>query len=97
MADSVGRRDFLTRVALGGAGAAFLPSVVWARQFKPLDVPTFTVPGGASDDAVFDAARREFLFPSDVTYGNTGTLGASPREVVATLTRGDRAARARAA
>lgn len=88
MAEALGRRGFLTRMALGGVGATFLPSVVWARQFKPLDVPTFKVPARASDDALFAAARREFLFPTDVTYGNTGTLGASPREVVATLTKG---------
>jgi isopenicillin-N epimerase len=88
MTDSLGRRDFLTRMALGGVGATFLPSAVWARQFKPLDVLTFKVPAASSDEAVFAAARHEFLFPADVTYGNTGTLGASPREVVATLTRG---------
>ncbi len=82
------RRDFLTRVALGGAATGFLPSVVWARQFAPLDVPRFKVQATDSDDRIFAAARREFLFPADVTYGNTGTLGASPREVVATLTRG---------
>src|SRR5262245_19431872 len=88
MAEALGRRDFLTRVALGSAGATFLPAVVWARQFKPLDVPTFKLSAAESDEAVFAAARREFLFPADVTYGNTGTLGASPREVIATLTRG---------
>jgi len=88
MTEALGRRDFLTRVALGSAAATFLPTVVWARQFKPLDVPTFKVSAAESDEAVFAAARREFLFPPDVTYGNTGTLGASPREVVATLTRG---------
>ncbi|HKW02840.1 MAG TPA: aminotransferase class V-fold PLP-dependent enzyme [Vicinamibacterales bacterium] len=88
MSQPVGRRDFLARVALGGVAAGFLPSVAWARQFKPLDVPTFTPAAGASDEQLFAAARREFLFPADVTYGNTGTLGASPREVVATLTKG---------
>ena len=42
------------------------------------------------DAAVFAAARREFLFPENVTYCNTGTLGASPREVVNALTSGIR-------
>ncbi|MCP5110352.1 MAG: aminotransferase class V-fold PLP-dependent enzyme [bacterium] len=41
-----------------------------------------------SDEAVFAAARRQFLFPEDVTYCNTGTLGASPREVMDALTGG---------
>jgi selenocysteine lyase/cysteine desulfurase len=43
---------------------------------------------GAGDDEVFRAARKEFLFPEDVAYCNTGTLGASPREVVAALAEG---------
>jgi selenocysteine lyase/cysteine desulfurase len=43
-----------------------------------------------SDDAVFAAARRQFLFPEDVTYCNTGTLGASPRPVVEALAEGTR-------
>jgi len=43
-----------------------------------------------SDDAVFAAARRQFLFPEDVTYCNTGTLGASPRVVVDALAEGTR-------
>jgi selenocysteine lyase/cysteine desulfurase len=38
-----------------------------------------------SDAAVFAAARRQFLFPENVTYCNTGTLGASPREVTDAL------------
>ena len=40
------------------------------------------------DAAVFAAARKQFLFPEDVTYCNTGTLGASPREVMDALTGG---------
>ena len=41
------------------------------------------VPGGEADDAtVFSAAREHFLIPAGVAYCNTGTLGASPREVV---------------
>jgi isopenicillin-N epimerase len=41
-----------------------------------------------SDAAVFTAARKQFLFPEDVTYCNTGTLGASPREVTDALAGG---------
>ena len=40
------------------------------------------------DAAVFAAARKRFLFPESVTYCNTGTLGASPREVVDAMNRG---------
>jgi isopenicillin-N epimerase len=41
-----------------------------------------------SDAAVFAAARREFLFPTNIAYCQTGTLGASPREVVSALVEG---------
>jgi len=83
-----GRREFLTRVALGGAAAGLLPSVAWARQFPALDIQPFSFSSTDSDERIFAAARKEFLFPTDVTYCNTGTLGGSPREVVAALVRG---------
>jgi selenocysteine lyase/cysteine desulfurase len=45
----------------------------------------------AADDAsVFAEARRHFLIPEGVAYCNTGTLGASPREVVDALAEGTR-------
>jgi selenocysteine lyase/cysteine desulfurase len=44
----------------------------------------------ANDVSVFAAAREHFLIPAGVTYCNTGTLGASPREVVDALTEGIR-------
>ena len=44
----------------------------------------------ADDAALFAAARAQFLIPSGVAYCNTGTLGASPREVVEALTEGIR-------
>jgi selenocysteine lyase/cysteine desulfurase len=44
----------------------------------------------ANDAAVFAAARAHFLIPAGVAYCNTGTLGASPREVVDALTEGIR-------
>ena len=49
------------------------------------------VPDAQADDAaVFAAAREHFLVPAGVAYCNTGTLGASPREVVDALTEGAR-------
>lgn len=49
------------------------------------------VPGAQADDAtVFAAAREHFLIPAGVAYCNTGTLGASPREVVDAMTEGVR-------
>jgi kynureninase len=43
---------------------------------------------GHEHAAVFKAARAQFLIPDGVAYCNTGTLGASPREVVDALTAG---------
>ena len=40
------------------------------------------------DGPVFAAARKRFLFPETVTYCNTGTLGASPRDVVDVVNQG---------
>jgi selenocysteine lyase/cysteine desulfurase len=68
-----GRRSFLSG-ALGLAAVGAARGVEAPRPFAP--------PAGADDAEVFRAARREFLFPETVTYCNTGTLGASPREVV---------------
>lgn len=78
MTDSLGRRAFLS---LSGS------AVLLAATRTSLDA---AAPGhrsfmasAANDDAeIFAAARREFLFPTDVTYCNTGTLGAMPREVL---------------
>ncbi len=78
MADSIGRRAFLS---LGG-GAVLLAA---SHEGLKAEVPrgrTFTTPPGADDAEIFAAARREFLFPTDITYCNTGTLGAMPREVL---------------
>jgi selenocysteine lyase/cysteine desulfurase len=74
------RRHFLSRVALPGVGMGILP----ARVAHSLPEP-FVPPADASDDLVFAEARRRFLIPEDVAYCNTGTLGASPREVVEEL------------
>ncbi len=53
-------------------------------------VVPFTPQPQAGDDAVFAEARKHFLIPAGVAYCNTGTLGASPREVVDALTQGIR-------
>lgn len=78
MMDSLGRRAFL---ALSGSAALLAAS----RSSLGAAAPghrTFTADTGADDAEIFAAARREFLFPTDVTYCNTGTLGAMPREVI---------------
>ena len=78
MADSVGRRAFLSlsggalllaasRTGLGAADAR-------DRRFLP--------DPDADDAEIFAAARRELLFPPEIAYCNTGTLGAMPREVL---------------
>jgi selenocysteine lyase/cysteine desulfurase len=71
----VTRRGFLSRSSFAAAVMAAPTGL-----FRP--VP------GQSDAELFAAARRRLLFPETITYCNTGTLGASPREVVEALTRG---------
>jgi len=76
MGTTPGRRSFLS----GALGLAALGTARGAGATGP-----FVPPPGADDAEVFRAARRELLFPEAVTYCNTGTLGASPREVVEAL------------
>jgi isopenicillin-N epimerase len=93
MPSPIGRRAFLSRVAATGVAAGLAPAVAAAARIVPLDgVPRapFIPPQEASDAAVFAEARRHFLIPEGVAYGNTGTLGASPREVVDALVEGTR-------
>lgn len=79
---SLPRRDFLRRTTLGGLALGTLPSLDLFRGKVP-DAPAWMPPAaGDADSAVFSAARKQFLFPTSVTYCNTGTLGASPRTVV---------------
>ena len=78
MTDSLGRRAFLS---LSG-GAVLLAASRTGLAAEATGNTTF-MPKPDDDDAeIFAAARREFLFPTDVTYGNTGTLGAMPRGVL---------------
>jgi len=100
-AADINRRGFLTRVA----GTALVvgtasPAVDLLAAFpEPAATPGSVFrPGFAeSDAAVFAEARKHFLIPKGVTYCNTGTLGASPREVVDALVNGTRALETRLA
>jgi selenocysteine lyase/cysteine desulfurase len=79
------RRRFLSTLAAPGLVIGAMPAV------NALSRTGEFVPHGQADDAaVFAAAREHFLIPAGVAYCNTGTLGASPREVVEALTEGIR-------
>src|SRR5688572_33360318 len=79
------RRHLLSSLAIPGLMFAAAP------VSKALSQAAAFVPGSHTDDAaMFAAARQHFLIPPDVAYCNTGTLGASPREVVDALTEGIR-------
>jgi selenocysteine lyase/cysteine desulfurase len=77
------RRAFLAALAAPGVARIGSPpaSTATARTAGP---------PAPDDAAVFAEARRHFLIPEHVTYGNTGTLGASPREVVDAVALGTR-------
>lgn len=79
------RRSFLSGIVAPGLLLGAAPSftaLARAAAFEP--------DAGADDAAVFAAARGHFLIPEGVAYCNTGTLGASPWEVVTALTGGIR-------
>ncbi len=81
------RRVFLGRSAAAGAAAlAFSRDALAFPGSQALAQPPFAPAAGDPDAAVFAAARKRFLFSEDVTYCNTGTLGASPRDVVSVMT-----------
>lgn len=86
MTDHLPRRDFFTRLAATGFAAGFAPSLEVLSGIVPRD--RFTLPVAADDAAVFAAARKRFLFPTSVTYCNTGTLGAIPKDVMDVVTQG---------
>ncbi len=73
----LGRRAFLSTLGATPLAAALVPE-------GGVDAATsrFAPQAGAADAAVFAEARRQFLIPEGIAYCNTGTLGASPREVV---------------
>jgi isopenicillin-N epimerase len=88
MSGPIGRRDFLSRAALSGLALGTLPSLARVEALAPNPVEGFAPAAGDTDAAVFAAARKQFLFPTSVTYCNTGTLGASPRAVVDAMNNG---------
>jgi len=79
------RRDFLSSVAVPGLVAGFAPRLDLLSSLGAFQ-PSKT----DSDDKVFADARKHFLIPPGVVYCNTGTLGASPIEVVNALADGVR-------
>jgi len=74
------RRQFL------GALAA-LPAAVGARGLARAAAPV-ALAAPASDAELFERVRLDLHFPRDVTYCNTGTLGAVPREVMDAMVAG---------
>ena len=83
---SLGRRGFLSQLAATGVAAGMVPSLGFATRTFP-DEPFVVLP--EEDDAkVFAAARKRFLFPTSITYCNTGTLGAIPRDVMDVVVKG---------
>lgn len=84
MSDELPRRDFLARLtAATGVAAYFTPLSASALEvLSRAASPAFALPAAQDDGAIFAAARKRFYFPPSVTYCNTGTLGASPRDVM---------------
>ena len=74
------RRGFL-------GGLAALPLSVAALSTARA-APPAALPAGATDAQIFARLRADLHFPSSVTYCNTGTLGAVPREVMAAMVGG---------
>src|SRR5262249_10440667 len=95
------RRGFLSRLAGAAAIAGTASPALDLLAMFPAPAAT---PGAVfrpaprdPDAAIFAEARKHFLIPKGVTYCNTGTLGASPREVVDALVNGTRALETRLA
>jgi hypothetical protein len=78
------RRRFLTQSTLAGAVALAPARMAFGQPEPQATVPPapFAPAAAEPDAAVFAAARKRLLFPETITYCNTGTLGASPRDVV---------------
>jgi len=87
MTDRLGRRAFLSRVAAQGVAAGVAPGLAFGAT-GPASVAPFAPAQSAPDAQVFADARQQFLIPAGVAYCNTGTLGASPREVVDAVAKG---------
>jgi selenocysteine lyase/cysteine desulfurase len=88
MAHALGRRTFLSRVAASSLIPGLVPTLDLAADLRLREAEPFEPLLEDEDARAFAAARRRFLFPTNVTYGNTGTLGAMPRDVLEALTDG---------
>ncbi len=89
MAHRPARREFLSRLAAAGVLASgVVPAFPFDAPRGLRDDAPFAPHADDPDAKVFAAARKQFLFPTNVTYCNTGALGASPREVVSALVSG---------
>lgn len=75
------RRDFL------GALAA-IPVVHGVLRQGPAEASTLQLADPLGDADVFSRLRGDLLFPREVTYCNTGTLGAVPRAVMDAMVNG---------
>jgi isopenicillin-N epimerase len=85
----VSRRRFLSQSAFAGAAIGLVPGrIAFGESTTNTTLAPIAPAPDDSDAAVFAAARRRFLFPETVTYCNTGTLGASPRDVVDAMNQG---------
>ena len=81
---TIDRRQFLKGSSAGVIASGLLPSAITrAETATPLRVDA-----DESDAELFARVRRRFLFPTDVTYCNTGTLGACPVDVMDVYTQG---------
>jgi len=75
------------RKFLGAAVGAAIAARTRRAEAAPLpDEPRWPPPVFQDDEQYWRTLRREFLLPADEAYFNTGTLGASPRIVVETMT-----------
>lgn len=71
------------RQILKGAAASLFAAGLYSEQSHAAGARELFAPDpGDADDIVFGKARERFLYPTDITYGNTGTLGACPRDVM---------------
>ena len=87
------RRRFIANLAVPGLLMGVGPAVETFSRVSPLGRGSsgegrFSPDAQADDASVFAKARGQFLIPAGVAYCNTGTLGASPRQVVEALTQG---------
>ena len=81
------RRDFLaTLSAIPLAHGLLGPDAALAAPTQM--APRTTVLTPVSDAELFASLRDDLLFPKDVTYANTGTLGAVPKQVLDAMVNG---------